>query len=230
MQMNYDRSSLSPFEGEKMKFFFRRIGSGKFSVCCMMLILSVLLSPLDTPAAPSPEQTIRAFNSALLEAMKKADELGYKGRYALLAPVIDSSFALSFMADLSLGRYLKTLTEEQHHSYLKAYAEWTTATYAGRFDGYSGERFEVVSQSKVERGTVTVISKLVKSSGDEVLFHYLLRSVAGRWRVVDIHISGVSQLALTRSQFTSIIKDKGITGLMSMLKEKIQNFSKGKEK
>jgi phospholipid transport system substrate-binding protein len=215
-----------------MRFFFCRMGSENIPVYCMMLLiaLSFVLSPLKSPAAPSPEQTIRTFNAALLEAMKRADEFGYKGRYALLAPVIDDSFALSFMADLSLGRYRKTLTEEQHRSYLKTYTEWTTATYAGRFDAYSGERFEVVSQSKAERGTVTVISKLVKSSGDEVEFHYLLRNVAGRWRVVDIHISGVSQLALTRSQFTSIIKNKGITGLMSMLKEKIENFSKVKEK
>jgi phospholipid transport system substrate-binding protein len=199
---------------------------------CALLIFafSFVLSPLYTEAEQPAEQTIRTFNAALLEAMKKADELGYRGRYALLAPVIDNSFALPFMAEVSLGRYQRTLTEEQRSSYLKTYVEWTVAAYAGRFDGYSGERFEIVSQSKPERGIVTVISKLIKPNREEVEFDYLLRNISGKWRVVDIHISGVSQLALTRSQFTNVIKDKGFSGLMSMLKEKTKGFSEGKGK
>jgi phospholipid transport system substrate-binding protein len=196
----------------------------------MVVVFLLALLPRQACAQQTPEQTIKTFNAALLEAMKKADELGYKGRYALLAPVIDNSFALSFMGDLSLGRYRKTLSEQQHRSYLKTYSEWTIGTYAGRFDGYSGERFEVVSESKPDRGIVNVISKLVKANGEEVEFDYLLRSIGGKWRVVDIHMSGVSQLALTRSQFTSIVKDKGFDGLMAMLKEKIEGFSKGRGK
>jgi phospholipid transport system substrate-binding protein len=219
-------------KGENMRSPFFKLIPDNIPVYCMTVILtlSFVVLPPCAQAQQPPEQTRRTFNAALLEAMKKADELGYKGRYALLAPVIDNTFALSFMADLSLGRYRKTLSEEQHRSYLKSYTEWTIATYAGRFDGYSGERFQVVSQSKPERGIVSVISKLIKSNGEEVEFDYLLRNMAGEWRVVDIHISGVSQLALTRSQFTSIIKDKGFKGLMAMLEEKIEGFSKGKGK
>ena len=61
-------------------------------------------------------------------------------------------------------------------------------------------------------------------------FHYLLRKAEGSWRVVDIQISGVSQLALTRAQFTSVIKTKGIKGLIEMLDEKIRAFEKGGKK
>jgi hypothetical protein len=64
----------------------------------------------------------------------------------------------------------------------------------------------------------------------EVEFHYLLRQVEGRWRIVDIQISGVSQLALYRSQFVSVIRNKGFDALVAMLKEKIARFSHGEEK
>lgn len=193
-----------------------------FFACCL------LMSPPPTGAAQSPEGSIKTFNAALLEAMKKADELGYAGRYKLLQPVIEDTFALSFMADASIGRYAKTINKEQRRVYLKNYAEWTNATYAGRFDGYSGERFEVLSESKPVRGTVTVVSRLTKSDGDEIDFYYLLRDIEQKWRVVDIRITGVSQLALTRSQFINILKEKGFDGLISMLKEKIRVFSQGK--
>ncbi len=194
------------------------------------MLLSVILASFsgrcESAEGQSPGEVIKTFNDTLLEAMKKTDQLGYSGRYKLLDPVIKDSFALSFMAVQSLGRYGKNLKPEEKDLLIKIYTDWTIATYAARFDSYSGERFGVVSESGSKQGTVTVISKLIKSNGDEVVFHYLMRKVEGSWRIVDIQIRGVSQLALTRAQFVGVLRDKGLSGLISMLKEKIRGFEK----
>jgi phospholipid transport system substrate-binding protein len=196
--------------------------------------LLIVLLPVGSPCAASemsgPAAVIRNFNAALLEAMKKADQLGYAGRYELLDPVINNSFAFSLMAVQSVGRYGKTLKPEERQSLVRSYTDWTVATYAGRFDGYSGEKFEVVSETGPVQGVVTVTSKLIKQNKEEVVFRYLLRRIENRWRVVDIQISGVSQLALTRAQFTGVIKEKGFNGLISMLREKITGLEKSGEK
>jgi phospholipid transport system substrate-binding protein len=182
--------------------------------------------PAEADKSPAAD-VIRKFNSALLESMKRAKELGYSGRYNLLSPVIKDSFALPFMASISAGRYWKTLGKKEEARLLEAYTQWTIATYAGRFDDYSGERFDLVSESKPEQGTVTVVSRLIGSDKqeNEVDFYYKLRKIEGRWRIVDIQLSGVSQLALTRSQFISVIRDKGFDGLISMLKDKVKSLS-----
>ncbi len=133
------------------------------------------------------------------------------------------------MALQTLGRYGKNLKDEDRRLFIKTYTDWTIATYAGRFDGYSGERFEVASETGPVQGTVTVTSKLIKQNEEEVVFHYLLRKTDGMWRVVDIRILGVSQLALTRAQFTAVIKLEGFRALISMLKEKIKGFEKSAE-
>jgi phospholipid transport system substrate-binding protein len=196
------------------------------SLSSFLILFSLLLfiCPSASSEQRSPAGVIRTFNDTLLEAMKKADALGYSGRYSLLGPMIKKTYALSFMAGQSTGRYWKSLTKDEREAITKAYTDWTVATYAGRFDGYSGEKFEVASQSGPRQGTVTVISKLIKPNGEEVDFHYLLRKIEGSWRVVDIQISGVSQLALTRSQFAAVIRAKGVKGLISMLDEKIRGF------
>ena len=195
----------------------------------LFIVLFSFSTSFAAPEIPNPAAVIRNFNAALLEAMKKADQLGYAGRYKLLNPVIKDSFALSFMAVQSVGKYGKTLTPDERELFVKTYSDWTVATYAGRFDGYSGEKFEVVSETGPVQGTVTVISKLIKHNGEEIEFHYLLRKTERIWRVVDIRISGVSQLALTRTQFTGVIKEKGFNGLISMLKVKIKGFEKSGE-
>ena len=199
------------------------------TVAAVLPLLALLLLTCRSAAAghSSPAEVTRTFNEALLEAMKKADELGYSGRYRLLEPVIAKTYALSFMTAQSTGRYWKTFPKDEQAKAIKAYADWTTATYAGRFDGYSGEKFEVTSAGKPRQGIVTVISRLIKPNGEEVSFHYLLRDIDGSWRIVDIRISGVSQLALTRAQFTAVIRAEGTKGLIGMLDEKIRGFEKG---
>jgi ABC-type transporter MlaC component len=39
--------------------------------------------------------------------------------------------------------------------------------------------------------------------------------------IVDVQVEGVSQLSLTRSQFKTVLKDKGVGGLLAVLDEKI---------
>jgi phospholipid transport system substrate-binding protein len=189
-----------------------------------------LLSPFYARAEKSgAAEVIETFNARLLESMKRADELGYSGRFKLLEPVIKGSFALPFMASQSVGGYWKTLTEEDRARFLRTYTEWTISSYAGNFDEYSGQRFEVVSESEPVQGTVSVISKLIPPRKEEVTFQYRLRKMEGTWRIVDIQVSGVSQLALTRSQFVSVIKNKGFDELLSMLNGKIKGFAHKKQ-
>lgn len=207
-----------------------KFGTGLLTSFLFFILFLFTLFSYAVSETFGPAGVISNFNASLLEAMKKADQLGYSGRYKLLDPVIKDSFALPFMAVQTLGRYGKSLTAEERDLLVKNYTDWTIATYAGRFDGYSGEKFEVVSESVPVHGTVSVTSKLIKQNGEEIGFLYLLRKIEGGWRVVDIQISGVSQLALTRAQFTRVMEDKGFKGLISMLKEKIKGFEKMGEK
>jgi phospholipid transport system substrate-binding protein len=200
-----------------------------FAGCISLLLIVVFL--LFCPADGKSEQTqpaevIKQFNAALMDSMKGGKELGYSGRYKLLEPVIKDSFALSYMASVSVGQYWKKFNEKERRALIETYTEWTIATYASRFDEYSGERFEVGSASNINPDNVAVTSKLYAKKERDFL--YRLRKIAGKWRIVDIQVSGVSQLALTRSQFVSVLHDEGFNALISMLKKKTADFASGK--
>jgi ABC-type transporter MlaC component len=68
---------------------------------------------------------------------------------------------------------------------------------------------------------------MVRAKKEPIVFSYKLRKIEGKWHIVDIQISGVSQLALTRSQFVNVLKEKGLKGLISLLNDKIEGFSQG---
>lgn len=174
-------------------------------------------------------KVIQKFNDALLEAMQKGKEIGYKGRYELLKPVVRNTFSFPYMARKSTGKHWRDYDKNQKWLLVEKYAEWTIATYAGRFKDYDDEKFEVVSEDEKLR-TVSVTSNIIKSDGDKVEFIYRLRNFNGKWQVIDILLQGnVSQLAMTRSQFIGILDKDGYDGLIAMFQEKIEDFEKSDE-
>lgn len=178
----------------------------------------------DISTSSSAAQTIERFNQTLLSAMRGGEELGYQGRYELLRAVIDDIFADRFMARFAAGRFWRDMSNEQKREYLRAYLDWTVSAYAERFDRYNGQRFDI-GQVEARDDQASVDSTLTKANGETVDFTYKLRAQNGRWLIVDIIVRDVSQLAMTRSQFTSILEREGFDALMTRLEQKMEVYS-----
>jgi phospholipid transport system substrate-binding protein len=177
------------------------------------------------PASP-PVQVVEKLHSALLDVMKDADELGYQGRYDRLAPVLNETYDTAFMAEKSVGRHWKLASPEDQAKLVETFSRFMVANYAGRFDGYSGERFEVVGEEPSALETVLVRTRLVQQQGEVVQLNYRLRSANGAWKIIDVYLNGtVSELALRRSEYASLIKREGWNAVIAALDQRIQGFA-----
>ena len=196
--------------------------------CFAFALFSLLSITLVTPLSGetlSPEPAIgviETLNATLLDSMKRGDKLGYSGRYALLDPVMNQSFSFPFMVRKSCGSYWKTLDSNQQTELLNKYITWSVGTYAERFKEYKGQQFVVIASERIREKYIRVTSHIEKNDKKTRVFKYLLLKDKENWRIVDIQVEGVSQLSLTRSQFKSVLKDRGIDGLLENLNEKIR--------
>ena len=113
---------------------------------------------------------------------------------------------------------------------LATFERFTVANYAGRFTGYSGQSFETFREQESKHGTVLVYSRLVSENGDTVQLNYRLRPTEDDgWRIIDVLLNGtISELALRRSEYSSLIQREGFPALMSALKKRIDTLAKGK--
>jgi len=178
----------------------------------------------------APTEVVNELHDNLISVMKEAKTLGYAGRFARLEPVINELFDIPFMAEKSVGRYWKTVDEQNRADLLATFERFTVANYAGRFTGYSGQSFETLSEEPSKYGTVLVYSRLVSENGDTVQLNYRLRPAEGdRWRIIDVLLNGtVSELALRRSEYSSLIQREGFAALMSALNQRIADLADGK--
>ena len=90
-------------------------------------------------AAGTPEKTIDALNAKLLDTMKQAQQLGVQGRFNALAPVLAKTYDIASMSRMAVGQSWETLQPEQQAAVTDAFGRMMFATYAKRFDGFSGE-------------------------------------------------------------------------------------------
>ena len=202
----------------------RRSAIRKLAGFGVLLAGFLLLQTASPAAAAGPSDVIRNFYGVLLDTMRQAQQLGAKGRYQKLEPVIFRTFDVPYMARLSIGPGWNALTPDQKKRAAQAYGRYITATYATRFDGYSGERLEVLGEQKIRRGTM-VQSRIVKSDGEPVSINYMVHDNAVGYQIRDVYVTGtISELATKRSEFATILRTNGIDGLIASLNKKADDL------
>jgi phospholipid transport system substrate-binding protein len=190
-----------------------------------LVIVAAATAPAATPAM-GPRAVVQHLYAALLDTMKHAAALGVKGRYQKLQPFIFGTFDLPFMARLTIGPLWFRLPPEQKYRMTQAYGRYITAIYADRFDGYSGERLEVLGEQKIPHGML-VLSRIIKSNGEPVTLNYLVHDNVIGWQIRDVYETGtISELATQRSEFARILSDGGIEKLIASLNKKADDLLK----
>jgi len=187
--------------------------------------------PDRAPGTATPTAAIDALHASLLDVMKNAETLGYAGREQKLATVIPNYFDVDEMARKALGEpQWKLASEDLRHRYLETFERFMVANYAGRFDGFSGQSFQTLGEVQGPRDTVIVKSRLIDPSDKNVDLNYRMHKVDGAWKVIDVYLDGtVSELALRRSEFVSIVKRQNLDALLVALDAKIAKLKAGGE-
>lgn len=208
----------------------------KFFVAGLILFIGVnfAYAEIAAPSEPSSEvqtgllakDVVLGFQSELLQAMKQGKELGFSGRYKNLEAAILASHDLTKIARIVVGKEWKKLTLEQRETLVNDFTRLSISAYAFNFKAYSGELFEYVSEDKTARGGVIVHSIFVLPDDKDVKFDYMLKKKGDNWLIINVIANGVSDLALKRSEYTSILTNDGFDTLIAKINEKIDNYAK----
>ena len=194
----------------------------KLTALSLGLALAVGIATPGAAALPAQPQTeVSGFYRTLLTTMKAGPRLGERGRYTRLSPVVDRLFDLPAMARLAVGPEWLTLAPAQRQQIVAAFGRYVSATYADRFDSYSGEQLQVLGEAPSTAGVI-VETRIVKSNGDPVTINYLMQRNQDRWQISDVYLDGtISQLATQRSEFAAILGRGGVDGLIAALNQKV---------
>ncbi len=172
-----------------------------------------------------PAAVVERLHDALLEVMREADELGFSGRRARLTPVLGDVYDFPFISRVVLGRHWASLSDKERATMVEVFTRLTVATYADRFDGYSGERFVTRASRDLGENRAVVRTEIIGSDGEARRLDYLLERRGDRWRVVNVIADGVSDLALKRAEYSRIVGSEGFEALIAQLQAQIDDYA-----
>lgn len=199
-----------------------------------------------TESRSAATAAVATFREALLYAASLPD---VEARVAALREAVTATHDLDYIAQVAVRRQWSDFSPAQRSAYLSQFADLSIATYAARFATIDDESFVILDAEDVNGGRVQVHTQVLRADGSAVAIEYLLQpesqsqseSQAGlepspeesgevpaeRWRIVNVIADGVSDLALRRAEYRSLLEDVGIDGLLEELARQTREQLRG---
>lgn len=186
--------------------------------CCLLFL--VMACPgqtfADAPAAVIDPTAPVAIIQAALDAATQQAELA--SRHDALTTAVEQSFDLTSASRLILRSAWKDLDARQQAAFADALGPLIAANFASRFKPGVAASFDEVTVNDLPRGRAQVQTRLLRDNGDPVVFDYLVQQRSGQWRIVNIVVGGVSEIALRSAQYTRQLDDQGFAAVLDNMR------------
>jgi phospholipid transport system substrate-binding protein len=186
-------------------------------------LVSFGLLPLGAQTPSAAVVKIETYYQQLMPTIQQAARLSVRERDRRFTPVFAAVFDIPTMTRLAVGSAWKRFSADQQAAVRDAFARFIVADYASQIKDYSGESFAVDPRTTPEArgGGEIVKTKLLQPGGRTVSINYLVRGE----RVIDIYLNGtISDLAIRRDEFTSIIASGGADALIKRLRDRTDSL------
>ena len=141
--------------------------------------------------------------------------------------LISANLDLEWMAQYTLGRHKKELSESQINTFTQTYSQYVVKTYSDLVKDYKGELAKVKKVYSLNNDNEFIANtEIIKNYGQPaVKVDYLVRKVTKNakdsFKISDVITEGVSMINSQQAEFNSIILNSGFDNLIINLKKKL---------
>jgi phospholipid transport system substrate-binding protein len=192
------------------------------------LLAVALLASVAATAETSPAAPVEALDQGILALMRAAHGSAFAKRAQMFTPVALAVFDLPRIVRDSVGPRFASFAPAAQADLLDVFTQFTVASYVANFNGFNGERFEVLPEMRRAGSDVVVQTQLVTAPGDPVKLDYVVHGDNGDWKIVDVLLNGsISRVAVQRSDFRALLSSGDAAPLIASLRSKVARLTAG---
>jgi phospholipid transport system substrate-binding protein len=193
-------------------------------VAALVAAASLLAVPALAQEAP-----IQQLDAALIASMKLGKSAGFAARAKELAPAVDAAFDLPGILREVVGPTWSSIPAAQQQQLMTAFRNFTIASYAANFNGFSGQTIKIVPPIRVV-GQDKIVPTTINSDGSTNQIDYQMREVDGAWKAEDVLLGGtISNVAVQRSDFRRMLDSGGAAKLIESLNSRSAALAQGSD-
>ena len=178
--------------------------------------LFVVLPPVTQAQTQPATATVERLLAAFVDAAQFAD---VQDRFESLGEPVTTTHDLHYIGELTVRRQWRAWDDAQRGAFIAAFTELSIMTYAARFAGVGEETFRMLGSGEAGGSRIQVNVEIVRSDAAPVPLDFVLQETdAGEWKIANVLADGVSDLALKRAEYRSLLEERGFNGLIEDLR------------
>lgn len=171
-----------------------------------------------------PDAIVRRMTADVLRTVQSDRDLQVGDRQKVLAlaeqkilPFIDFEEATR----LAVGRAWTPANQAQREALVHGFRSMLVRIYSNAIDAYRGQTLRVLPLKTDPAATdVLVRNQYLQSGRPPVAVDYSMRKTQAGWKIYDITVEGVSLVLTYRSEFSQVVSQSGVDGLIKRLADK----------
>lgn len=128
---------------------------------------------------------------------------------------------VKYAGALVLGRYYKDATPAQREAYFKAFGDYLKQAYGQALAMYNGQNYQIAPEQPLGNADIVAIRvSITDPNGRPPIrldFQWRKNSQTGNWQAYDMIAEGVSMITTKQSEWSDLLRTKGIDGLTAQL-------------
>jgi phospholipid transport system substrate-binding protein len=195
-----------------------------------LLLLALLAMPVMSAMAATPQEKYIDKLGADVVSLLSDKAMPDAKRREGFGKLLTNNFDLKTIGRFVLGRHWRDATPAQQKEYQSLFEKMVVGVYTQRFSDYSGQQLAVLGSYPVGGSSkdVFVKSEIRQTDGPPLAVEWRIRDHAGKYKIIDAVVEGVSMSVTQRSDFDAVIAAGGIDGLIADLKMRVANASTNK--
>ena len=141
---------------------------------------------------------------------------------------LKDDFAMEKIGRFAAGKFWRQMSTNQQQQYQQVFEKWILKTYSIRFGGYSGETVNVLKTIKAGQTDVFVRTKINSSRGRALKVDWRVRNIKDNYKIIDVVVEGVSMLVTQKAEFGAVLRQRGIDGLIRILRSQLDRMAAAK--
>ncbi len=205
-----------------------KIALGALVVMALSGVMAARAAPSAPAAAPAaavnaqdPTQLVQDVASNILKALD-ANRAAYANNPKMVRELADKYllpyFDTQYAAQLVLGRYWRSATEDQRMRFIEAFKDSMLQNYGNALVNFTANRLKV-QPGRVDPASdlATVSTTISRDDGSTVPVLYVLHKTPDGWKAWDVKIEGISYVKSFRDDFAAQIEQKGLEAVITRL-------------
>ena len=135
---------------------------------------------------------------------------------AELRQILNKSIDMKTIGRFALGKTWREIDDQQKARYLKLFRDYVLYSYSKRLLSYEGETFNVVKSRPIRRDAL-VYTLINQASGEPLETYWRVRRQNNAYYVIDVIVEGISMAVTQRSEFRTVIRQRGVEGFFDSL-------------